>query len=283
MEIKSLAATGFDDIFKAFERAFAGYELQLNKSQLRTMFKRRGFDKALSFGAFDKKDIVAFTCNGTGDYQGVFTAYDTGTGTLENYRGQGLATRIFESSVPCLKAAGISRYLLEVLQHNTKAVSVYRKIGFEVTREFNYFKQENKAVIDNFKEPEFPYTVRSLNIEELHSVRTFWDFHPSWQNSMESVMRTLDDFMILGVYDDDKLAGYSVFEPVSGDVTQIAVDVPYRRNGIGSVLLREIIKWNRNEAVKIVNTDVRCESITGFLNSKNIPVRGKQFEMMKQL
>lgn len=37
-------------------------------------------------------------------------------------------------------------HLLEVLQHNTKAVSVYRNLGFETTREFNYFVQKNEAV-----------------------------------------------------------------------------------------------------------------------------------------
>lgn len=283
MKIKSLASSDFDDIFKAFEQAFAGYEVQLDKLQLETMFKRRGFDKTLSFAAFDGNEIVSFTCNGIGCYEGEQTAYDTGTGTIENYRGKGLATRIFEYSIPYLKDAGIRQYLLEVLQHNTNAVSVYRKLGFEVTREFNYFGQENRAVVNEFTEPDFPHSVRNLSIEEIRSVSAFWDFYPSWQNSMESIKRAEEDFIILGVFTEDELVGYTVFEPVSGDVTQIAVDVNYRRRGAASLLLREIMELNRNDSVKVINTDIRCESITGFLISKNIPVRGKQFEMMKKI
>ena len=92
--------------------------------------------------------MVSFTLNGIGSFGGIKTAYDTGTGTIENFRGQGLATKIFQHSVPSLKEAGISQYLLEVLQHNLKAVSVYKKQGFLVSREFNYFveKMENVKI-----------------------------------------------------------------------------------------------------------------------------------------
>ena len=124
MQIKSLSQTDFSTIFKAFKQAFADYELQLNEIQLQTMLKRRGFNPDLSFAAFDNDEIVSFTLNGIGNFNGIPTAYDTGTGTLKEYRGQGLATQIFEHSIPYLKEAGIQQYLLEVLQHNTKAASV---------------------------------------------------------------------------------------------------------------------------------------------------------------
>lgn len=142
MEIRSLGNTSFDELFEAFERAFADYEMQLDKAEHVAMLKRRGFDPKLSFAAFDGDKIVSFTCNGIGDFHGIPMAYDTGTGTLKDYRGRGLATRIFEYSIPYLREAGIKEYLLEVLQHNTGAVSVYRKLGFEVTREFYYFRRE---------------------------------------------------------------------------------------------------------------------------------------------
>ena len=53
MEIKSLDNTSHDKLFQAFEQAFADYELQLNKAELLTMLKRRGFNPTLSFAAFD--------------------------------------------------------------------------------------------------------------------------------------------------------------------------------------------------------------------------------------
>lgn len=283
MEIKSLGNTSHDKLFQAFEQAFADYELQLNKAELLTMLKRRGFNPTLSFAAFDGDKIVSFTCNGIGDFNGTRMAYDTGTGTLKDYRGQGLATQIFEYSIPHLKEAGIKEYLLEVLQHNTGAVSVYSKLGFEVTREFYYFKTEPERINKEVKTPDFPYTLGVININEYDSIPGFWDFNPSWQNSIESINRAPEDFICLGVFTEGRLVGYGVFDPTSGDVTQIAVDKPYRRKGIGSLLLQKMIEANKYTSIKIVNTDIACDSITAFLKAKNIEPTGKQFEMIKKL
>ena len=283
MQIKSLTNIAFGTLFKAFNQAFADYEMQLNSVQLQTMLKRRGFNPELSFAAFDDNEIVAFTFNGVGNFNGIPTAYDTGTGTLSAYRGQGLATQIFEYAVPYLKEANIQQYLLEVLQHNTKAVSVYKNIGFETTREFNYFVQKNEEVRNDVSTADSSYIIQAIRIEDLDLVSAFWDFYPSWQNSFESIKRASEDFICLGAFIDRKLTGYCVFEPVSGDVTQIAVDKQNRRKGIASLLLREMLKLNKNDHIKIVNTDVLCFSISDFLHAKNIFAKGQQFEMVKKL
>ena len=259
MEIRSLADTDFDTLYEAFSQAFADYEVQINGAQLRRMLKRRGFDARLSFAAFDGDRIAAFTLNGIGNYDGLPTAYDTGTGTLEAYRGR--------------------RYLLEVLQHNTKAVSVYRKLGFEVTREFNYFSQEREAVDVPAKAFQSPYTIRRIDTRDCEEVSGFWDFRPSWQNSPESIARSPEDFVSLGAFSGERLIGYCAFEPASGDITQLAVDKGFRGRGVGSRLLAEMLRLNEAGTVKIVNTDIACEAVTRFLERRNIPVRGRQFEM----
>ena len=283
MQIKSLKNTDFDTIFRAFNQAFADYEMQLNQAQLQTMLKRRGFNPDLSFAAFESNEIVSFTLNGIGNFNAMPTAYDTGTGTLEAYRRQGLSTKIFEYSIPYLKEANIGQYLLEVLQHNTKAVSVYEKLGFEITREFHYFMQKNEDIRNEIKTADFPFAVKQIDIEDFYSVCDFWDFQPSWQNSFEAIKRSYEDFVCLGVFLENKLTAYCVFEPSSGDVTQIAVDKQHRRKNMATLLLQEMVKLNRHNAVKVVNTDISCSSITEFLKTKNIGVSGKQFEMIKKI
>lgn len=283
MEIKSLEKTDFDTLFRAFGRAFADYEVQLNAEQLRAMLTRRGFDPVLSFAAFDGVQIAAFTLNGIGNFNGVPTAYDTGTGTLKEYRGTGLATEIFRHSMPHLRRAGVGQYLLEVLQHNTGAVSVYRNLGFETVREFNYFCRANTEIADRGDTPRLPHSVRRTDPEKFASISSFWDFTLSWQNSFESIGRAAGDFVSLGVFTEEELVGYCVFEPASGDVAQIAVKRQYRRKGIAGLLLREMLRLNRNDSLKIINTDVSCGSITGFLQAKNIVPQGKQFEMIRKI
>lgn len=284
MEIKSLGQIDFEQIYKAFEQAFTDYEVQLSKVQLKTMLKRRGFDPNLSFAAFDNKnDIIAFTLNGIGTFNGIPTAYDTGTGTLKDYRGKGIATKIFEHSIPYLKEKNIKQYLLEVLQHNTNAVSVYKNLGFEITREFNYFIQKNEEIKIGKKVNEPYCVIKQIEIVDFDSIIDFWDFYPSWQNSFEAIKREIENFVVFGAYINEKLVGYCVFEPISGDIAQISVDKQNRRKGIATLLLQKVIKLNKNEIVKIVNTDIFCNSITDFLQTKNINVNGKQFEMTKKI
>lgn len=285
MEIKSLRNIGFDVLFEAWSRAFAEYDMQLNKRQLQSMLKRRGFNTELSFAAFEGDEIAAFTCNGIGNFKGIPTAYDTGTGTLKEYRGQGLATRIFEYSIPYLKKNGVGQYLLEVLQHNLKAVSVYKNIGFEVSREFNYFMQNSSEVRNEVKIPGIPYEIKPINIWKFDKVMPeFQDFYPSWQNSFESVRRTPEVFVSLGVFTEGRLIGYCVSEPGSGDITQIAVDRKYRRKGFGSLLFRKMVELNKYDYVKAINTEINCDvPLKSFLEAKNIPLRGKQFEMIKKI
>lgn len=283
MNIKSLQSTGFETIANAFNEAFCKYEIQISKQELSLMLKRRGFVPELSFGAFDGERLVSFTLNGIGSYNGVLTAYDTGTGTLEEYRGKGLASEVFNYSLPSLKKAGVGQYLLEVLQHNTTAVSVYKNQGFMTTREFGYYriKQSEICLRDYTHSPGFGF--QKISLDQVRCCATFQDFLPSWQNSFESIARSQEGFKFLGASDNDKLIGYCILEPKSGDITQIAVDKKYRRQGVGTSLLSHALRLNENESIKIVNTDVTCASISGFLESNSIYMSGKQYEMIKNL
>ena len=281
--IKSLKDISFDELFISFNEAFGSYEVQVNKEELCVMLKRRGFVKELSFGAFEDGRLISFTLNGIGQFNGVKTAYDTGTGTIEEFRGKGIASTIFNYSLPFLKVAGIKQYLLEVLQHNTNAVSVYKKLGFETSREFNYFKQTNELIKLISKDLSEDFCFKDMDLGDKNLLMKFWDFTPSWQNSFEAIERSFDDFNIIGVYKGEKLIGYSIFEPNSGDLTQIAISKEFRRQGLGSALLCEALKSNKFNSVKAVNSEINCESITAFLLSNNIPLCGKQFEMIKKL
>ncbi|MBI9036469.1 MAG: GNAT family N-acetyltransferase [Bacteroidales bacterium] len=281
--IKSLKGISFDLIFESFKEAFSDYEVQVNKEELQTMLIRRGFNPELSFAAFKDGKIISFTLNGIGVFNGKKTAYDTGSGTLKEYWGQGLATKIFKHSIPFLKEAGVYQYLLEVLQHNKKAVSVYKKIGFEISREFNYYVPKNEEYRPNEKIMQSGYRIEQISKTESESMIKFCDFNPSWQNSFDAINRNPGDFLINGVFKEHKLLGYCVFEPISGDVTQIAVDKEYRRSGIATNLINEALKHNKRDSFKILNTDTNCESITKFIEANSIIPNGKQFEMIKQL
>lgn len=284
MEIKSLSGIGFDTLADAFTQAFANYDTQWDREELRRMLRRRGFDPELSFGAFEQGRIVAFTFNGIGRHGRHATAYDTGTGTCAEWRGKGLAGRIFAYAAPRLKEAGIERYLLEVLQHNAPAVAVYRKSGFETTRALAYHRADRERVAERLKGLRTPpVALRAVAPEQLEAAVQFRDFEPSWQNGFASVVRAAGDLELTGAYDGCRLVGYCIAEPASGDIAQIAVARDRRREGIGSHLLAHAVAAATSPTIKIVNTEVGCASIEGFLAALGIGEQGRQFEMTREL
>ncbi|MCM1052006.1 MAG: GNAT family N-acetyltransferase [Paenibacillus sp.] len=284
MDIRSLKNIDFDTVFHAFEQAFSDYEIRFEKEEVRAMLKRRGFTPELSFAMFDNGDIVAFTLNGTGIYSGVRTAYDTGTGTLKAYRGKGIAKEIFQHSIPYLKEAGIGQYLLEVIKGNEKAISVYSKLGFEVTREFDCFRQSRNELTDMAMSPADPeISIMEIPTERISTALSFCDFAPSWQNSVESLVRAGSDLKCLGAFISGNLVGYCVADPLSGDLSQIAVDRDYRRRGIASSLFGEAVKLMKSEHIKVLNVDSEDSAMAKFLSGKGVRLSGKQLEMILPL
>ncbi len=281
MDIRPLGKLSFHKLYATWNEAYKGYVREWTKEELAAMLHRRGYMAELSFGAFDNGELVSFTLNGIGEWKGQKAAYDTGTGTISAYRGKGLATSIFNASVPFLKEAGIKQYLLEVLQDNAKAISVYQNIGFITTRSFNYFVQEVDKVISNEKVA--TNSLRIIDLPGMSEVSSFWDFMPSWQNSHAAIMRQPGDFTVIGAYDNERLTGYGIIEPTTGDIPQLAVDNNYRRRGTGSVLLQALLQQNKAGVVRIINTDAVCEPMTAFLENNGIKKSGGQYEMLKKL
>ncbi len=280
--IRSLETTSIESLYNSFQKAFNDYEVQISEREFRIMLSRRGFVSSLSFGLFINDDLKSFILTGIGNYNGLKTAYDTGTGTVKEYRGLGYATKLFNFGLPEIKKAGVTQYLLEVLQYNEKAISVYKNLGFTVRRSFNYYTRERSLLKNPYKEIPAGYRIFEIKFRDLNGVN-LGDFNPSWQNSNESINRRLEDFRILGAFNNENLAGYCIFEPDSGDITQIAVERHHRRQGLATNLLSEALKSIKSPVIKVINTEVNCSNITEFLDSYGIPLKGKQFEMIKNL
>jgi len=283
IKIQSLQQVSPSTLYGAFAKAFKDYELQLSQEELEAMLYRRGFVPSLSYGAFDNNRLIAFTFNGIGDYYGVPTAYDTGTGTIEEYRGRGIATEIFNHAVPLLKKEGVQQYLLEVLQDNSKAVSVYRKLGFRVSREFNYFVRSLNLITLPDRTVDESFMVRKSDLSEIHSMVGFWDFQPSWQNSIEAIYRKPGDFELYVAMLADQRVGYCVIEPSSGDITQLAVMSQFRRKGVATMLLRSSLSSISHHSIKMINYEVGVDSVTAFMEHIGIVPMGTQYEMIRSL
>ena len=91
---------------------FKDYDFSLNADELRRMLDRRGYNPQLSFGVFFEGRLISFVLNGTGMYNNILTAYDTGTGTVPSFRGLHLTQKIFTFSLELICQQGVRQYVL---------------------------------------------------------------------------------------------------------------------------------------------------------------------------
>jgi ribosomal protein S18 acetylase RimI-like enzyme len=280
-DIRSLANTSFDELYACHIEAFKDYPFQWSKEALHKTIHRRGYDPSLSFGAFHENKLVAFTWNGIGVFNGVKTAYDTGTGTTEEHRGKGLASKIFEYSIPFLKKAGVQQYILEVLEENEKAYSVYQKQGFEITRKFDCFRTNTADWNLPAREVNAEISLKEIDFGYRPQMEAMIDFPLSWQNDFQALLKKPEDFVVIGAFKNDELVGYGIVEPGSGDISQLAVAKSERRKGIGSMILAELKKINKADIVKVVNIPSTEKGIIEFVTKNSIPKIVSQFEMIR--
>ena len=258
--LRPLTKDDFDALYAAFGEAFSDYVVPFapTREQLLEMLTRRGWSPSLSAGVFDGDRMVGFTANGfDGD-----TAYDSGTGVVPSHRRRGLSRTMFEWLAPRLRAAGATRYLLEVIETNHAAEALYRGMGFAETRRFDCYTYEGRSA------PQFGFT--TVNKE-------WWDVQPAWQNSSASLARARDPHVVIG---DER--GYAVVFPGNGDLAQLAVAREHRRRGVGRALL-DAAAAVAGKPLRILNVDDRDRGIAAFFEAAGARRIIRQIEMVLAL
>lgn len=273
----------FSSIHRAWLEGFGDYavRLELSEAQLREMIRRRGYVPGASAGVFEGTRLVAFTLNGMGTWNGRATAYDTGTAVLPEYRRRGLGREMMQHIVPQLRSRGTQTYLLEVLEENRGAVALYEREGFAVSRRLRCFTLEHSAL----------KTGTHGSHVELRDARAdwdafaaFWDWQPSWQNSIASISRSRATRRTIAAYAGPLCVGYAVVFPDTQDLAQFAVARDSRRRGVGKTLLAAAV-----EAVpgglplRILNIDGSASGVIDFLARAGAKPLVDQLEMTREL
>ena len=127
------------------------------------------------------------------------------------------------------------------------------------------------------------FPVRILEKSDWSLFSSFWDFIPSWQNSIDSVNRKIEHFTVLGIFDDGNLVGYGIVEYHTGDISQISIQKSYRRNGLATTLLKHLLEYSESDKVRIINIDADDEPFKNFTKSMNLTPSIKQYEMILQI
>ena len=289
---KFLNESYFQELLQTFLAAFSDYPVpfQHTEEQFRRHLLGNAVDLNFSVGCFAGQKMVAFTLNGFGPWNGRPTAYDSGTGTIPEFRRRGAGRAMFEFMIPVLYKRGTRQILLEVITDNEKAVNLYRALDFKETRKLLVLKaeqplqsQQQPPPLKFEREPE-GVKVREIVQPDWNLLQSFWDGEPSWQNSPAAIERTREVKKIVGAFIEDKCIGYVIFSGDSGKLAQLAVAKENRDRGVASLLLSELQKnTNEENSLQVINLDKSLTAAVRFFQNRGFTESLIQYEMIKIL
>lgn len=274
MQFGSLSDVNISTLAATFNHAFSDYVVPLHLSDIQFQNKlvSDSVRLELSAGVFDDGQLIGFILHGYDEVQGKPLAYNAGTGVIPEKRGQKFTARMYDFMLPKLKAQGIQSVHLEVITSNVVAHKTYRAIGFETLRTMDCYKGKVQL-------PETgPFQIKKLDEYDWPLMQSFWDWQPSWQNSVRAVTQVQDTNISLGAYEENELIGYMIYNPISNRVQQFAVSPKYRRRGVGRQLFAHLVQPEGRDLV-LVNIDHGSHETDHFLRSLGMERFVQQYEM----
>lgn len=277
LHYKTLEDIDLFDIYDTFLEAFSDYviPMQLSVTQFQQLLKRRGFSKSTSIGAFNGSNLVAVLFTGTRVWHEKITTYTIGLGVIPEFRGQQIATKLYQYLFSLKEHEQTEQYLLEVITSNEKAIALYQKSGFNIVRELRCY---------NLPRDHFPtYIAQPIDIShELPDInpQDFWSKSPAWQYSCDTLKVDADSFIYAVFHKKQQIVGYAIMNPLSGDIMQIGVLPAYRRQGIATSLITELSKHTEADHLSLSNIDAENICLIAFLCKLGFNYTLSQYEMI---
>jgi ribosomal protein S18 acetylase RimI-like enzyme len=283
LEYSFLKTEQLPQIFETFTLAFADYYLDMSSVSERIFVNRavkNGVRYDCSVGVFDGPKLVGVTLVGMDEWLGCPAAFDAGTGIIPDYRGQGIAGKMFDFATPKLRDQGVEKFLLEVLQVNEPAIKAYRAAGFSITRELDCFELK----LDEFKfgaEASGAFKITPVDKTRLLSLQDHLDWPPSWETSYAAIGRIPDELVMLGAFEGGRCVGSLAYYPLLNWIVNLVVDRDYRRRGVAAGLLRELVtRWRPDQnTIRLNNVDHSDSAMIGLLQKAGFQLFASQYEM----
>ena len=269
MLLKSLENTPIADIVNAFNQSFADYELpfQFTTETMQQKIQFEDIDLKYSVGAFDNDKLVGFIFFGLDGT----TAWDGGTGVIPAYRGQKLTQRMLQYSYPILKAQGINHVLLEVLENNIGARSIYERAGFSITRKLHGYK--GQVSIDKTHN----YQIAVLTDPDFGMLSKLCDFKFAWQQMDKRIQNRANIITTICIRDNNEIVAYMHFDAKASRVHQFGTAESHRRKGMATALFQYLAQ-NCATPILVVNVEDASEANI-FIQSTGLAHLISQFEM----
>ena len=282
IEIRTLERVPADQLLESHNRAFSDYAVpfQLTPEQFAVIQRQNGVQLDASFGAFDGAPLIGIWLNGLRRIGDIPYAYDAGTAIWQEYRGQGISSRLAEASNRHLAQRGVERYRLEVLTENEKAFRLYEKSGFEIRRKLICLSRKRDAAVAHAGDggltmKETP--VSAASIADLPAM----EYEPSWQNSRDAMIAIAGDVRLVAARVGDRTVAYGILKPARGTITQIGWHPGYET--AAAPLLERMAELATGDMVRVLNIDERATRTLDAFTRQGFELMVTQYEMEKPL
>lgn len=242
-ELRFLSGVPWTEIHRAMQASFADYAIDMSymtERFLELRSRKNGVDLAVSPGLFAGGELVGFTLVGLGSRRGEPAAFDSATGLVRAWRGQGWASALFAHARPALRMRGVKRFVLEVLQENQAAIRAYEKSGFRIVRELDCFdlRPLGPAVAPS---PLAGITIARTGFEVLPTFERSAEWPLSWECSFDAQRRSGSDVAIWAARSGGDPVGMVAFHTGLSWLMACQVRPAWRRRGVASALLRGVL------------------------------------------
>lgn len=275
MKIKSITNLDTDSLTQTFNIAFENYfvPFKLTPQLLHQRIHNSGIDLSHSIGAFENKKLVGFMLIAIDDWGDKKTAYNGGTGVIPKFRGQRLVKQMYDYAIPEFKKLGVEQLILEVICENEKAIKAYESVGMKIDRRLCCYSGE----INASQSEHIDISIKISNEPDWTQYDSIQDFTPSWDHVKQSVNRSQANYKYVELFQDEKLVGYGIINPLNGAVPQFGVSKDCRRNRLGTILFKTLAEIK--SPLKLNNIDSSYEPANEFLKHLGLNNPIDQFEM----
>ncbi|MEO5775707.1 MAG: GNAT family N-acetyltransferase [Flavobacterium sp.] len=273
MQIHSLQNTSLETLAETFNKAFESYfvPIKLDAKLLADKIKSENILLEHSVGVIINNKLAGFILIAIDAKNS--TAYNAGTGTIPEFRGQRLTEKMYSYLLPKLDKIEIQNHLLEVICQNQKALKIYEGLGYSVTRKVICYKGK----ISESKKSQ--YKIETIQLPNETEIKQFRNHKPTYQNSLFCIKNNLTKHTTLGAFDNEKLIGYIVFDKNTLRIKQFGVNPNFRNKGIGHQLFFEVQNQNPDAVIVIINVDESDSETNNFLQSIGLNNFIEQYEM----
>lgn len=188
-----LSHLGLAELTESWNRCWRGYynDMTFTNEQMKFWLYLGRVDPELSLIWLDGDQVIGLSLLARDGEDG----WLAGTGIAPERRRQGLFAPLLQAQADLVRASGLKRIYLEVLEQN-HARKVYRTVGFKELRRLNLYRVHSEdlavggsrgiqgggpGIRSRIQEVARPGVFRPSNPDDYFAIRALGPFKPAWQ------------------------------------------------------------------------------------------------------